>query len=270
MNYYERLGIAATCSKEQIKQAFRKQAKTHHPDAGGSNAEFSKIQEAYNVLIDDTTRRSYDSKLAGVHVNIKFNDVFNDVFTDMHNSFGYVHTPRTRNRNIRNKDLTTNFECSLKDTLTQQDVTISVRHLDGTRHFVKCTIPIGIDSGATIKYQGLGDATLKVPPGDLFLKVNVLEHPVFVKVPKSRDLATDVTISFWDSILGCNITIESIEDKKLNITIPASTQYGTFLNVRGHGVLDKNKNRGDLIVRVLIKTPQNLSTEQLNIIKGWQ
>ena len=271
MNYYECLDVARDASKDQIKKAFRTKAKKYHPDAGGDAKEFNKIQEAYNVLSDDKSRQTYDTQLNGVHVNVKFQDVFNDVFSDIHNSFDFNNTRTRRTRQTKNKNLQTSIECKLQDILKEQNITLSVRHIDGSRHIVKCAIPIGVENNSNIKYAGLGDTSISgVMPGDLFVNVKIKDHPRYVRVPKTIDIATDVTISMWDSILGCNVTIDSLEDKKLNVTIPAGVQYGTMLKVKGHGLANKFNDRGNIIVRVLIKTPQNLTNQQLNIIKGWQ
>ena len=77
----------------------------------------------------------------------------------------------------------------------------------------------------------------------------------------------DFTISAWDAIIGSVVNVSTIENRLLNINIPAGTQYGTSFKVPGHGLPDKNNNRGDMFVNIFVKTPENLTEEQLNICK---
>ena len=74
-----------------------------------------------------------------------------------------------------------------------------------------------------------------------------------------------MTISAWDAIIGTVKQISSIENKRLNLNIPAGTQYGTVLKIPNHGMYTKTSTRGDLLVQILIKIPENLTEQQLNI-----
>ena len=89
MGYYETLGVAESATQEEIKKAYRKLAMKHHPDHGGSEEEFKKINEAYSVLSDELKRSEYDSRGNRRHRNMSWEDVFGDFFG--RNPFGRSH-----------------------------------------------------------------------------------------------------------------------------------------------------------------------------------
>ena len=102
-----------------------------------------------------------------------------------------------------------------------------------------------------------------MPPGDLTVTVNILEHEQFTR--ESDNLKMHLTISAWDAIIGTVKQLTSIENKKINVNIPAGTQYGTTLKIPCHGMYNKSGSRGDLLVQILVKIPENLTEQQLNI-----
>ena len=181
-------------------------------------------------------------------------------------SAGFHPSKRRYNKQERNKNLGVSVQVQLEDLLREEKKTISVKHTDGTRHIVEIAIPLGVNNGTKIKYSGLGDwANKKVAPGDLTVTIEVAEHEKFRR--EKNYLFMDFTISAWDAIIGSVVNVSTIENRLLNINIPAGTQYGTSFKVPGHGLPDKNNNRGDMFVNIFVKTPENLTEEQLNICK---
>jgi len=266
MNYYDVLGLKPTCSSDEIQTAYRRLAKQYHPDLGGDESKFHEISEAYDTLKNPHSRAAFDHKNAR-RQNIKINseNVFDDMFS-VFGSAGFHPSKREYHKAQRNKNLGITVDLTLEELLFTQEKTISVRHLDGSRHIVNITIPIGVTKGTKIKYSGLGDFThKKIPPGDLTVTINILEDNKFVK--DNNNLKMDFTISAWDAIIGTVVNIDTIDKTKLNLSVPAGTQHGTVLKIPKHGLKDKKSNRGDLLVRILIKIPENLSEQQLNICK---
>lgn len=255
MSHYEVLGVKPTDSPDDIKKAYKSLAKKHHPDGGGDVNMFHKISEAYETLADPHQRAKYDHKLNVEKLNKDFDWVF-----PQKRSY-------TKKQNI-NKNLSATIELELEEILAPTIKTISLRSINGERHLVNVDIPPGIKSGAKIKYPGLGDRTYASQPyGDLIVNFIVKEHDVFART--NSDLLVGYTINVWDAIVGTTAQIHTLENRLMNVNIPAGTQFGTTLRIPEYG-LPNNNGRGDLLVKVLVKIPENLSEQELNICKAMQ
>lgn len=266
MNYYDVLGLDPTCSPKDIQTAYRKKAKEHHPDSGGDASTFHEVAEAYEVLKDPHKRAEFDHRNSR-RQNIKINtsDVFDDMFT-VFGGAGFHPSKREYHRAKQNKNLAISIDCTLEEILADQQKTVSIKHTDGSRHLVNLKIPKGINAGTKIKYGELGDKTHKnLPAGDLTVTVNVVEHEVFTR--EGDNLKMHLTLGAWDAIIGTVVQITTIENKTINLNVPAGTQYGTTLKISKHGMYSKQSARGDLLVQVLVKIPENLTEQQLNICK---
>lgn len=267
MNYYEVLGLSPTCSPKEIQKAYRDKAKQHHPDNGGDVDVFHRVSEAYEILKDPHKRAQFDHRNAR-RQNIKINtgnmdSVFDDMFT-VFGGAGFHPSKREYHRARSNKNLAITIDCTLEEILENQEKTVSIRHTDGSRHLVNLKIPRGVNRGSKIKYSGLGDSTHKnLPPGDLTVTINQLDHDVFTR--EGDNLKMHLTIAVWDAIIGTTVQIQTLEGRTLNLNIPPGTQYGTSLKLSKHGMYSKNSTRGDLIVQILVKIPENLTEQQLNI-----
>ena len=278
MDYYNILEGEPTATDGAIKSAFKDKAKQMHPDAGGSEEDFKKINEAYNVLKNPQKRAEYDHYCSGmgrIHVNIngQQHDIFNDVFNDLRGVFGdsgpFGHH-RAYRRQTKNKDLNVTVTIKLADLLKDQHKTISVRHLTGDRKIVQITIPQGIQPGTNIKYAGFGDNSIQgLLPGDLYINVDVEIHPRFII--DNIDLLTTVTIDCFDAMMGTAVPVRNLEERKLNLTIPSGTQYGTIFGLDNQGLPVYGTNqRGKMLVKVLVNIPKNITQKQLNIIKSFK
>ncbi len=269
MNYYDVLGLEPTCSPKDIQSAYRNKAKQHHPDSGGDVDTFHAVAEAYEVLKDPHKRAAFDVRNSR-RQNIKINTGNMDsVFDDMFNVFGsagFHPSKREYHRAKVNKNLAISIDCTLEEILANQEKTVSIRHTDGSRHLVNLKIPQGVNNGTKIKYSKLGDKThSNLPPGDLTVTINVNEHEVFTR--EGDNLKMHLTIDAFNAIIGKVVQINTIENKTINLNVPAGTQYGTSLKIPMHGMYNKAGTRGDLLVQVLVKIPENLTEQQLNICK---
>jgi DnaJ-class molecular chaperone len=263
------LGLEPTCSPKDIQTAYRSKAKQHHPDSGGDVDTFHAVAEAYEVLKDPHKRAQFDvrnSRRQNIKINTgNMDSVFDDMFS-VFGSAGFHPSKREYHRAKQNKNLAISIDCTLEEILEAQEKTVSIRHTDGSRHLVNLKIPKGINSGTKIKYGSLGDKThANLPPGDLTVTVNVNEHEVFVR--EGDNLKMHLTLGAWDAIIGTVVQINTIENKTINLNVPSSTQYGTTLKIPKHGMYNKQGTRGDLLVQVLVKIPENLTQQQLNICK---
>ena len=274
MDYYKLLGVDKGATAAQIKSAYRSRAKSSHPDTGGDPELFKNLTEAHDVLKDPQKRAHYDhttNNAGRIHVNIngRNHDIFDDIFSDISTVFG---EPQSRNyrRQTKNKDLNIELVCNLVDTLQQQEKSISVKHLSGERKIVQVTVPIGIKNGDKIRYVRLGDSSFsELTPGDLYVTIKVNEDPRFEI--KDNHLYSTHTLDCFDAITGTVVTIRGLDDKTLNVTIPSGTQNGTMFSLKKQGLYEKNSlDRGNIVLVIAIKIPENLKQEQLNIIKDWQ
>ena len=275
MTHYNTLGINEDAGPEEIKQAYRRLAKQHHPDKGGNTETFQKMQAAYDVLGDEQKRSQYDAERRGgggfrftVNGHPFEHNFGQGGMDDIFSQFGFnpVGGDPFARQARRNKDLRVRISVSLRDTLEEQNKTISVQTTNGDRQTVEVNIPRGVTHGTQIKYAGLGDnlfATLV--RGDLYVHFDVLPHPDFEV--SGIDLITRVKINCVEAMIGCEKLIAGIDGKEFNVTIPQNTQHNGHLRIWQQGLWTMNQNvRGNLIIEIKIHTPQ-LTPNQLQAAK---
>jgi molecular chaperone DnaJ len=130
-------------------------------------------------------------------------------------------------------------------------------------------IPAGVDTGDRIRLSGEGEAGVHGgPAGDLYVQVNVLDHPIFER--DGRHLYCEVPISFVDAALGGELEVPTL-DGRVKLKVPAETQTGKLFRLRGKGVAPvRGGAAGDLMVRVVVETPVNLNARQKELLKEFQ
>ena len=133
---------------------------------------------------------------------------------------------------------------------------------------IKVTIPAGIETGKRINIPGQGDAGPNGgEPGDLYVFINVRPHEYFER--SGEDLYCMIPISFTQASLGTEIFVNTLDDKKVKLKIPAGTQNGKVLRMRGEGVpyLHNSKKRGDLYLKIHVEVPVKLSSRQKQFLE---
>lgn len=276
MDYYKTLGLNKSASQEDIKSAYKKLAKETHPDRNnGDDTRFKQINEAYQTLGDQKKRQEYDMVKDGGFFTQGGEgfDMFKDFFGDFEFAFGPGGFQQRRTytrRPPRNKNLNVNVNITLQEAFHGLKKEIVVRTLTGEREFVSVDIPCGIDDGQQIKFDGLGDnSNSGAPRGNLFVTINVMPHPNFQR--HKQNLLHDVTINSFEAIVGCEKHVTTMEGKTIKYKIPPGTNSGTKIMLRGQGMplLKQSFARGDLLIRTNVKTPHNITQEQINTIKDW-
>ncbi len=280
-DYYRILGVSKDASKDEIKKAYRKLAQRYHPDANpgdpSAEARFKEISEAHAILSNDEKRREYDrfrqfvesgghrvygyppGGSGGVRINI--GDLFEDapggvgdIFEDLLGGFGF----RGRG-NRRGQDLETEHTLTFEQAVRGTEVVLA----DGTR----VRIPAGIRDGARIRVPRKGrPAPGAGEPGDLYVRVKVLPHPVFRLGDRPGDLVVDVPVTFPEAALGAEVEVPTLEGS-VTVRIPPGTPNGKTLRVRGRGAPRRNGGRGDLLVKVAVEVPSKLSRKEKDLLE---
>jgi DnaJ-class molecular chaperone len=279
-NFYETLGVGENASEKEIKDAFKSLAKKHHPDRGGDEKKFKEINEAYDTLKTKEKREEYDTirkygnRTTGSGQGFNFNtgDFFSeDVFQEFFSGFGFgpgrVHTRTYRHKPRTNSTINIRIALSIKEVYHATEKTVSVKLPSGRDEIVNLKIPAGVQNGVVFKYRGLGDDTDKsLERGDLLCTVTVLDSDGYTR--KGNDLYTDKTISCFEAIRGTEFNLKTLDDKILNVKVPAGTQPSTVIAVKGHGmpVQDTLNIKGSIYVRINVLIPQ-LSIKDLEKIK---
>lgn len=130
-------------------------------------------------------------------------------------------------------------------------------------------IPAGVDTGDRIRLAGEGEAGAQGDPaGDLYVQIAVREHKFFKR--EGKHLYCEVPISFTELTLGGEVEVPTL-DGRVNLKIPAETQTGKTFRIRGKGVEPvRGGSKGDLLCRVTVETPVNLSKEQKELLQQFQ
>ncbi len=131
------------------------------------------------------------------------------------------------------------------------------------------TIPAGVDNGKRIAIPHQGDAGSNGgPSGDLIVILHVQDHPLFER--DGQDLYCAVPVSFSQAVLGCDISIMSLDNKKIDIKIPSGTSSGKLLRIKGEGVpYTGSSRRGDLYVKIMVQIPQHISSAQKELLSKY-
>jgi DnaJ-class molecular chaperone len=255
-DHYAALGVAKTATQDEIKQAFRRMASKHHPDKGGDTARFQEVQAAYDTLGDATKRAEYDNpkpqfgnfqgfSTSGVNIH--------DIFGQMFGAAG----PRAARGHVR---LT--LWIQLHDCATGGKRTVTLGTHNGTSA-VEIEIPMGIDDGDAVQYQGIG-------PGGADLVVTFRVHPDPNWERQGINLICTRKISIWDLVLGGDLPVKDLLNNDLITTIPANTQPGTLLRLRGRGLKHRNGQIGDIFVRTAAILPTHISPDLIEAIQKYR
>ncbi len=273
---YQTLGVERTATADEIKSAYRKLAKQHHPDLGGDLEKFKEINAAHDILSDPDKKSQFDmggfrqqfhpgsqAYRSGTHFHFEdifSNDDFMNIFTQAAGFPGGRRRPSNSNIRIR-------MNVTLESILTEQAKTIEINIGTGSKQ-VEIKIPAGIHDGAVITYRGLGQNTYPdQPAGDLMVEVTILPNERFIR--SNEDLNSSITVNCFKATLGTTVEFVTIRGKRVKVNVPAGSQTGTILRLAGEGLPSMNRNKyvGSQYIKVHISIPQNLTNEQIELVK---
>ncbi|MDQ3076177.1 MAG: molecular chaperone DnaJ [bacterium] len=129
---------------------------------------------------------------------------------------------------------------------------------------ISIAVPAGIRDGEMVRMTGMGEAISKGTTGDLYIKINVIPHPVFKR--DGNDLVMDLNLKLSDALLGTKYPIKTL-DGDIEVTIPEGVSMNEILRVKGKGVPNNKTKRGDLLIRLNIKLPTKLSRKSRELIE---
>jgi curved DNA-binding protein len=271
MDYYSTLGLKRGATDAEIKKAYRSLAMKHHPDRGGDEKKFKEISQAYEFLSDPQKKQMIDAGMDPNRQQGGFNQGpfefhFNSGnFEDIFGGFGFGgfgHRPMRRN-----KTLNINVEVTLEDVLNGKDINAEIGIPGGIKKVINIHVPAGIEHGQQIRYEGMGDHSMPdLRPGDLIVNVLIRPHHEFRR--EGTNIIIDKEISVWDALVGTSLTIKTLDNKTLDINIPAGTQPETVFSCRGEGIPHmRTKVRGNLMIKIRVQIPRNLNDTQRQLIE---
>ncbi len=231
---------------------------------GGGNANsggFSDFSDTFSGFKRSAT--GTDKTAAG---NI-FEDIFGERagnFSDFFKKYIWDSDDISEPRNINGaQDYEASIELSLYEAYTGSLITIPV--LDQK---LRIKIKAGITDGQTLKLKGRGGLGYdEKTRGDLFLTINVLQHPDFER--DNHDLKTKIKVNVFTAILGGTATLKLLDGSEVNLKIPAGTNSGKTFRLKGKGMPDYHhaENFGDLYAEVQIDVPTHLSETQKQMLQ---
>jgi DnaJ-class molecular chaperone len=260
MDYYSTLGVNKNASQEEIRKAYKKQSMKHHPDRGGNEEQFKRVNEAYQTLSDPQKRAAYDNPQPQYRFNTQNMGGFEDIFA---HAFGNGFQQRARQR--RNKDVTIQLKLRLEDIISGKALTTRYQLQSGKIKEADIDIPPGMEEGMGIRFEGLGDDSYpQFPPGDLIVRVQTIPDRNWRR--DKLDLHTKITISIFDCLLGGKTELRTVEGKHLELKIPQGTQPSATFSIPGHGIPDpRTGKRGNIFVKLNTIVPK---INDANIMKA--
>jgi len=281
-DYYKILGVEPTADEKAIKAAYRKLARKYHPDVSkekDAEVHFKEVAEAYDVLKDADKRAEFDDLRkygqhgrpfehprgrqpgAGAFTDADGGD-YSDFFESIFRRGGGAEEARNRAR--KGQDVEMELPVFLEETLDGEAKKISFQ-LPGSMgqpaqsKSLNVKIPVGVVDGERIRLKGQGGPGMAGgPAGDLYLNIRFAPHPLFDV--QGSDLVLTVPLAPWEAALGTKVEAPTLSGR-ITLTIPANSQSGQRLRVKGRGLGNKNGERGDLYAQLKVVMPKTTSDD---------
>jgi curved DNA-binding protein len=293
-DYYEILGVPRTASEDEIKKAYRKLARKHHPDVNPNDKtaeeKFKKINEAYEVLSDKDKRQKYDRFGENWKTGEQFSPPpgygpqpgggtytyttggeggdFSEFFQQFFGPGMGFQVPYEGGRagsqrrrpgfSTRGSDIKAELPVTIEEAFHGTQKQFTIRKADGTTKTYKVKIPEHSFAGKQIKLAGQGEAGAATA-GDLILSLAYQNHP-FYDID-NFDLYRELDIAPWEAVLGAKVPMETL-DGNIRLTISAGAQNGLKLRLANRGLYRSDGSRGDLYASVNIEIPEALNKKE--------
>lgn len=303
-DYYKTLGVSRTATTDEIKKAFRKLARKYHPDAGGDEAKFKELNEAYEVLSDDKKRKLYDQYgtanenqiprgWGGGAGGVNVDDIFGggagfgswaEILESIRRGEGAFGSnwdfggqagsgfgggprgPRPRKGADMTVTLTVTFDEAFRGTEKRVTVRVPGRS-DSETLTVK--VPAGAVDGGRLRFRGKGaPGENGGAAGDLLVTTKIEPHPYFRR--DGADVLVDLPVNVAEATLGASVVVPTPDGTKVRVKVPAGTQDGTLLTIRGKGAPRvKGSGTGDLKIAVKLTVPKAVNEGQRKALEAY-
>jgi len=281
-NPYDILGVAKTASEAEIKKAYRKLAKAHHPDRNANDPKakdkFAELNAAYEILGEAEKRAQFDRGEIGPDGKPRFqgfgggsagpdvdfehfsfgrggrkgagvggDDIFSQLFGEAFRSAGRAGNGRASAPRSPGEDVAATLTVTLEDIASEAKKRVALP----TGREVEVTVPKGVVDGQVIRLRGLGRGGPMSDSGDALLTIKIASHPQFAV--EGADLRHRLAVDLEDAILGAKLRVPTLGGA-VEMTIPPMTSSGRTFRLRGKGLPTKD-GAGDLLVTAEVKLP---------------
>jgi curved DNA-binding protein len=305
LDYYQLLGVGRDASPDEIKKAYRKLALKYHPDKAKGDKKvaeekFKQISEAYAVLSNPEKRKEYDQfgsqvfrqkfTQEDIFKGADFNDMFDfglseGIFSRLFGGLGGGRRGGAGGRTrvfrfggggpqgfggqappMPGEDLQVEMPITLHEMAFGTEKVVALP-TNGQVDKINVKIPPGALPGRRLRVSGKGrPGPMGGPPGDLYVKLREVEHPVFKR--EGSDLYVDRHIKVTEAILGTKVTVPTLDGKTMSLKVPPGTQSHTKMRLKNYGLPQANgKTRGDQFVRIIVDTPASLNKKQKTLVE---
>ena len=291
---YQELGVARSANADELRKAFRKLAKLHHPDKnpGDKAAEekFKRVSAAFDLLGDADKRRKFDAgeidadgreTMRGHGPNpygqqqgfggaefegVDLNDILGEMFGGGGGRGGRRGGGRRAGRGgrfpSRGADVHGRLEIDLEESILGGAKRVDFS--DGRR--LDVTIPRGAVEGQTLRLKGQGGPG-PAGPGDAFIELTLRPHPSYRR--DGDTLVMDLPIGVPDAVLGGKVQAPT-PDGPVTLSVPKGSNSGSVLRLKGRGVGGAQGRRGDLLARLVVTLPDTVDGELERFAEAWR